>query len=217
MSIDRIGHLVFGVIVKTNADQPGYLAVLAGTEKLGILPKRLAERDYKVQETFGAVIVNYRGVYPILSQRCPMYLRQVAERVFAPVIQSERVRVRGVATVQRARFVKIAVESLTDEDAVKACLRHVRDFHTFSVLTPCLVRYDPDVEIFIRNAFVPAPADDILRLQIYREERMATMWVRERSIRRFLGSGAMNVATASRLTGYDITLVGERDHSSVAI
>lgn len=212
MSIDRVGHLVFGVVVKTNAEQPGYLAVLAGTEKLGILPKRLAERDYKVEETFGAVIVNYRGIYPILSQRCAMYLRQVAERVFAPAIQSERVRVRGVASVQRATFVKIAVESLTDQDAVKLCLRYVRDFYAFSVLTPCLVQYDSNVETFIKNAFVPAPADDIVRLQIYREERTATMWVRERSMRRFLGTGAMNVATASRLTGYAITLVGERDH-----
>ena len=208
---DRIGHMVFGVVVKTNAEEPAYLAVLAGTEKLGLLPQELTERPYKVDDTFGAVIVGYRGIYPILSQRCRMYVRHVAERVLAPAIQTDRIRIRGAATVQGASFVKIAVESLTEQDAVKVSLRYVREFHAFSVLTPCLVSYDRDIDRYIKNALLPAPIDDILRLQVVRQEKTATMWVRERSMRRFLGAGAMNVATASRLTGYRITLVGERD------
>jgi len=207
---DRIGHMVFGVVVKTNAEKHAYLAVLAGTEKLGLLPKQLTERPYKVDDTFAAVIVGYRGIYPILSQRCRMYVRHVAERVLAPAIQTG-IRIRGAATVQGASFVKIAVESLTEQDAVKVALRYVREFHAFSVLTPCLVSYDRDIDTYIKNALLPAPIDDILRLQVVRQEKTATMWVRERSMRRFLGARAMNVATASRLTGYRITLVGERD------
>jgi N utilization substance protein A len=206
MALDKVGHFVLGVVVKANPDKPGYLTLIGGTDRMAVLPRSCADGAYRVGDQFYACIKSVDGPYPTLSQRSGHFLRRVAHLLFAPLIAEGRIQVKAVGTVQWADFVKIAVVSATGEDPIKLCLPYLREFASYSRLRPCLVRYSPSLPDFIKQALVPAPLNEVQRVSVDRHAREAEVVVSDAVIGRFLGNKGMNVAVASRVTGYSIRL-----------
>ncbi len=207
MALNKVGHFVLGMVVKSNPDRDAYLTYIGGTDQLAVLPKDCADGPYRVNDKFYASIKSTDGGYLVLSQRSGHFLRRVCELILGPLIAEERIMLDAVATVKRADFAKIALSSPSGEDPIRLALPVFRDeFHKYSRLHPSLVRYSETMETFARQALVPAPIDEVIRVQCFRPERCVQVWVRPGAMPRFLGLKGMNVSVASRLIGHKIEL-----------
>lgn len=207
--MEKVGHFVLGMVVKANPDKAGYLTLIGGTDRLAVLPKSCADGPYRVGDRFYACIKSLAGDYPVLSQRSGHFFRRVSELLFRTLIAEGRVVVEAVGTVQEATFVKIAVSSPTGDDPITLCLPFVREFSSYSRLQPCLIRHTPVVSEFIKAALVPAPLSEVRHIDVDRRAREASVMVATGCLGRFLGTKGMNVAVASRVTGYSIRLCSE--------
>ena len=209
MSFHKVGHFVLGTVVKANPDRDAYLAYIGGTDQLAVLPKQCADGPYRVHEKFFASIKSIGDDYPVLSQRSGHFLRHVCQLLLLPLIDEGRIVLEAVATAQRAGFAKIAVSSPTGEDPVKLALPYFREFPKYSRLQPSLIRHRMPIEEFVRQALVPAPLDQVVRVFASKPDRRVQVWVRNVAMPRFLGTKGMNVSIASRLVGWKIELLAE--------
>lgn len=211
MALNKVGHFVLGMVVKANPDRDAYLTYIGGTDQLAVLPKDSADGPYRVNDKFYASIKSTDGEYLVLSQRSGHFLRRVCELILGPLITEQRIALDAVATVKRADFAKIALSSPSGEDPIRLALPVFRDeFHKYSRLHPSLVRYAETTEVFARQALVPAPIDEVIRVERFGPERCVHVWVRPEAMPRFLGIKGMNVSVASRLIGHKIELCASR-------
>jgi len=211
--MDKVGNFVLGLVVKANPDKDAYLTLIGGTDRIAVLPKSCADGGYRVGDRFYACIKSLTGTYPVVSQRSGHFFRRISNLLFRVLIAEGRITVKAVGTVQAAGFVKIAVSSPTGEDPVKLCLPCLREFASYSRLRPCLVRHVPSLSDYIKESLAPAPLSEVLMVNVDRRAKEASVLVSGGSIRRFLGGRGMNVAVASRMTGYAIRLCSEEGAS----
>ena len=204
--MEKIGDFVLGRVVKALPDRDSYLILINGTQPFAVLPKQYADRPYRVKDTISAAVYRLGEVYPVLSQRCPHYIRRISESILRPVMATGEVRIRRVATGLCSPFVKIAVESDEGVDPVRLCVPYRQSYASYTRLMVSFVRYSTDLGRFIRNALAPAPVDRIRRIDVFREEQMARVLVPAECKGYFLGKGGMNVALASKLTSMAIEL-----------
>ncbi|MBU6434341.1 MAG: hypothetical protein KGS09_19525 [Nitrospirae bacterium] len=217
MALNKVGHFVLGMVVKANPDRDAYLTYIGGTDQLAVLPKDCADGPYRVNDKFHASIKSTDGEYLVLSQRSGHFLRRACELILGPLIADQRITLDAVATVKRADFAKIALSSPSGEDPIRLALPVFRDeFHKYSRLHPSLVRYSETMEAFARQALVPAPIDEVIRVECFRPERCVQVWVKPQAMPRFLGIKGMNVSVASRLIGHKIELRAYREGQSDA-
>ena len=121
----KVGYLVPGVVVKSMPYHDSHLILISGTELLAFLPKKYANKPYKVGQNLLACVFMLENNRIILSQRCHHYYKRIAERAFSVLIEEEKIRIRRAATVTGAGFVKMAVEGLNGVDPVKECLPYL--------------------------------------------------------------------------------------------
>jgi len=214
--LDKVGDFVLGIVVKARLEQDGYLACIGGTDRLAVLPRVNADHEYRVHDSFYAAIGRMpvpekSQHYPLLSQRSGHFLRHVCRLVFQPLLDDGSLKVHAVATVQKSGFFKIAVSGPDGEDPIKRALPFVNEFRRYTKLKPSLIRYSHEIEIFIRRALSPAPVDCIVQVTLSRREKKSTVVVPVQRVGRFLGTSGLNVAVASRLTGFAIRIVGEEE------
>ena len=195
----KIGYLVPGVVVKSTAGYDAHLILICGTELLAFLPKKYANRPYKVGENLMAAIFLLERNRIILSQRSPNYYHRVAERVFSPLLEQGKIRVKRAVSVIGAGFLKMAVEGLNGTDPVRECLPYLPEMKVYTDDTVTLVRYAEDMKEYIRNALVPAPPDNIRKVIYSSGLREAIVTVDARYYGLFVGKGGANVATAAKL------------------
>ncbi len=212
MALDKVGHFVFGVIVKARMDREGYLACIGGTDQLAVLRTANADGPYRVHDRFCAAIhsvpaIGTEEMYPTLTQRSGHFLRHLCQMVFRALIAERRLVVDAVATVQHASFFKMAVSSPSGEDPLKLCMPFLREFRSYTRLQPSVIRYSHMIASYIEMALEPAPKDSIVKIDLCRPERTATVVVHPAAMGRFLGERGQNVAVASRLTGHAIRIV----------
>ena len=108
----KVGYLVPGVVVKSMPEHDSHLILISGTELLAFLPKKYANRPYKVGQNLLACIFMLENSRIILSQRSHHYYKRIAERVFSVLIDEEKIKIRRAASVSGAGFAKMAVEGL---------------------------------------------------------------------------------------------------------
>jgi transcription antitermination factor NusA-like protein len=216
VALNKVGHFVLGMVVKANPDRDAYLTYIGGTDQLAVLPKDCADGPYRVNDKFYASIKSTDGEYLVLSQRSGHFLRRVCELILGPLITEQRITLDAVATVKRADFAKIALSSPSGEDPIRLALPVFREFHKYSRLHPSLVRYAETMEAFARQALVPAPIDEVIRVECFGPERCVQVWVKPEAVPRFLGTKGMNVSVASRLIGHKIELRASREGQSDA-
>jgi len=202
----KVGHLVPVTIIKALPDFDSYLTLVAGTEVTAILPKRYAGRTFRVGDsTFAAVFVMGESRI-LLSQKSPQYFRRLTELLVAPLLLDGRVRVRRAASISQSGFAKVSVESHTRDDPVKLCLTLLRRSRQYTDDTITLVRHSVNVEEYVVNALVPAPADRVREVIYFQHMGQADVFVDPACLGLFLGKKGANVATASKLTGVAINI-----------
>jgi hypothetical protein len=213
VSLLKVGHIVSGVVAQTRPDYSAYLVFLTGTEIYAFLPHEYAKERYRVGNDIIACILFLDGRRIVLSQTSSQYYRRVAEALFAPLINEGKIRIKRIARVREAGFVKIAIENLAlkDEEFLKECLPCLAGAKHYVNETITLVRYSTDIHEYIKEALVPAPKDKIWKVIYAHSSREARVTVDPRFISKFLGTRCSNVATAAKLLDIriEITTVKE--------
>ncbi len=195
----KVGYLVPVVIVKALPDYNSYLTLIVGSELMALLPKRFANRVYRVGDrTLASVYGILEGGRIVLSQRSSQYFRKLVELLLSELILDGRVEVKRAATVKGARFAKVSVSG-RDGDPVGLCIPYLRDLRQYTDDTVTLVRYSPNLQEYVVNSLVPAPIEMVRRVICFETLREALVRVEAAYLGKFLGRGGLNVALASKL------------------
>ncbi len=213
VSLLKVGHLVSGVVAQTRPDYNAYLVFLTGTEIYAFLPHDYARERYRVGANVTACVFFLDKTRIVLSQKSTQYYRKVAESLFEPLVNDGKIRIRRVARVRSAGFVKIAVENLTlkDEEFLKVCLPCLSGAKHYVDDTITLVRYSTDIHEYIKEALVPAPKDKIHKVIYAHGSREARVTVDPRYLGKFLGAKCANVATAAKLLDIKIEIIKAKE------
>ena len=201
----KVGYLVPGVVVKSMPDHDSHLILISGTELLAFLPKKYANRSYKVGQNLVACVFMLENHKIILTQRSHHYYIRLAERIFSTPIEEKKIRIKRAVSVTGAGFAKMAIEGLNGTDPVRECLPYLPAMKTYTDDTITLVRYSRDMKEYVRNALAPAPADKIRKVIFSHTLREAVVGVDPAYYGLFVGKGGANVATAAKLL--DITIL----------
>jgi transcription antitermination factor NusA-like protein len=201
----RVGHVVPVMIAKALPDHDAYLTIVAGTEILAILPRKYAQKEYRVGDSAFAAVFSMDNRAIVLSQRSHHYFKRILEGVLAPVFRKGVLKIKRIAVVENCRFTKVALESTSGADPVTECLPYLKGCREFTDYTIMLIPYSPDIREYIRNALAPAPARLVRRVIYFEESGEADVFV-EGSPGLFFGKGGVNVAAAAKLTRVRINI-----------
>ncbi len=201
----RVGHIVPIMIAKALPDYDSYLTIVAGTEILAILPKKYAQREYRVGESAFGAVFSMDQKWIVLSQRSHHYFKRILEGVLAPVFQKGIIQIKRIAIVENCRFTKVALESTDGSDPVRECFPYLKECKEFTDYTITLISYSPDIREYIKNALAPAPAHLIRRVIYLEESHEADVHV-DGSLGIFFGKRGVNVAAAAKLTKVRINI-----------
>jgi transcription antitermination factor NusA-like protein len=213
VSLLKVGHIVSGIVAQTRPDYSAYLVFLTGTEIFAFLPHEYAKERYRVGADIVACIFLFERSRIVLTQTSSQYYRKVAEALFDPLIREEKIRIRRVAHVRQAGFVKIAIENLAlkEEEFLKVCLPCLDTAKHYLSETVTLVRYRRDIHDYIREALVPAPKEKILKVIYAESSREARVTVEPRYLGKFLGVRCANVACAAKLLDIRIEITTPKE------
>lgn len=204
----KVGYLVPVRIIKALPDYDSMLTFIAGTELMALLPKKFANRTYRVGDSTLASIYSINGARITLSQRSAQYFRKLTELLLAPLLQQRRIEVKRAAVIQGAKFAKVAVKSLNSEDPIKISLPYMRDARKYTDDTITLVRYSSDPREYVVNSLAPAPSEGVRKVILFQELREVLVKVEPRYLGLFLGKGGLNAALSSKLVGLRIKIEG---------
>jgi N utilization substance protein A len=204
-----VGYLVNALVVKALPDRDSYLTMIPGTEYLPLLPRGFTTRRYRVGDSLLASIYSVDGMRIILSQRSAQYYRKLTELLLSPLIREGRIKVKRVATILGANFVKVSVQGLKNEDPVRISIPYLKDLRFYTDETITLVRYSEDLREYVVNSLVPAPGEGVRKVILFQEIGEVLVLVEPRYIGLFLGRGGLNVALSSKLLGLKIKIEKE--------
>ena len=210
---DRVGEIVTGEVYQIWKKE---LMVLDDEGNELILPKgEMIPRDfYKKGDTLKAIVlrVEMNNALPkiVLSRTAPMFLERLFE-LEVPEILDGLITIKKVVREPGERA-KVAVESYDDRiDPVGACVGMkgsrihgiVRELRNENI---DVIEYSLDPKVFIAKALAPAKVKDIA---VSPDTRSATVLVADDQVSLAIGRNGQNVRLASKLTGYNITLIKE--------
>ena len=203
----KTSYLVPVVVIKALPDYDSLLTLIVGTELMALLPKRYANRVYKVGESTVASVYAMEGGRIILSQRSSQYFRKLLELVLFPLLQEGRIEVRRAATIAGARFAKVAIKSLRDrEDPIWISIPYMRDLKRYTDDTVTLVEYSADLREYVVNSLSPAPREGVKKVIHFQTLEEVLVRVEPSYLGIFLGKGGLNVALSSKLVGVKIKI-----------
>ena len=171
---------------------------------------------YKKAQTIKAIIKDVKrsgqSGQPdiILSRASESFLERLFE-IEIPEIYDGIIQIKAIARDPGERS-KVAVMSFDDRvDPVGACVG-MKGIRIHSIVRELnnenidLIEFTENPQVFINRALAPAKVRDI---QINDETNTATVTLPEDQVSLAIGKNGQNVRLASRLTGYQITLVKE--------
>lgn len=207
----QIGHLVNFFVVKAMPDYDSYLVCLQGGELLALLPRKYANRVYKVGEAGWAAVFDIQGARIHLSQKSPQYIRKMLEYLTAPLIQEGQIRFKKVALVAGASFCKVSVavvNQMSTKDLLDLCKPFLTQIKQYVAEHVILVKYSEDIEEYAVNALFPGPKRAVKKVISFRDLKTLTVYVDPASLAIFYGRKGQNVAAAAKLTGFNIEIKG---------
>jgi len=144
----------------------------------------------------------------ILSRADPDFLAKLFERE-VPEIAQKIVEIKGIVRAPGERAKVAVISKDLHVDSVGACIgprgariNSVSKAINFEKID--IVRYSPNPEIFIANALSPA---EVKKVEIIPNTKEANVYVEKKEAPVAMGKDGINVALASKLTGYNIHLV----------
>lgn len=207
----QIGHLVNFFVVKAMPDYDSYLVCLQGGELLALLPRKYANRAYKVGEAGWAAVFEIQGARISLSQKSPQYVRKILEYLTAPLIQEKQIRFKKVALVAGAPFCKAAVaveNEMSMKDVHALCAPYLTQVKQYVAEHVILVKYSDDIEEYAVSALFPGPKRAVKKVISFHDLKALTVYVDHASLAVFYGRKGQNVAAAAKLTGVSIEIKG---------
>ena len=201
----KIGHVVPFSVIKALPDYDAYLVIIAGSQVLAVLPKKYAFMPYRVGDAAFAAVFMIQQPRVVLTQKNHQFFKKILEGIISPLLVEGRIKIKRVAVVSEARFVKAVVQSICDEDPVALCLPLLKEMKNYTNYTVTLIRHADKPETMVANALAPAPADKILRVIHWNDN--ADVYVAGEYIGYFLGKHGSNVACASKLLGIPIKVI----------
>jgi transcription antitermination factor NusA-like protein len=194
------------MVVKALPDRDSLLTLIAGTELMALLPKRYANRAYRVGESTIASIFAMEGERITLSQRSSQYFRKLVELLLSPLLQEGKVEVKRAATVLNARFAKVSLRGLGGEDPISVSIPYLKDLRRYTDDTITLVKFSPDLREYVVNSLSPAPRERVKKVIHFQTLRQVLVKVEPPYLGLFLGKGGMNAAVSSKLVGVSIKI-----------
>lgn len=225
---DRIEEVISGVV-----QQRDYRDVIVEIESAeAVLPfnEQLRNEEYRRGDRIRALIIEvldpsnpessskkYKAPV-VISRAHPVLLVRLFEQE-VPEIADGLVQIMAVAREAGERS-KIAVASTEDDiDAVGTCVG-VRGSRVQMVMRELngeridVLPWNPNPEIFIASALSPAKVTEVTLDKDEKGEPLATVVVPEDQLSLAIGRRGQNARLASRLTGWKIDILSEREASS---
>lgn len=205
----KMGEIITGEVHRVE----GKNVIVYLGEVEAILPKReqIRKEEYRQGQTIKAYLVEVRktsrGPDVVLSRTHPNFVRRLFE-LEVPEISEGVVEIKGVAREAGART-KIAVYSQDEKiDCVGSCVG-MRGQRVKNIVLELngekidIVRWNPDTEIFIRNALAPA---ELAKVNLSEDKKTAEVLVKDDQLSLAIGKKGQNVRLSSKLTGWELDI-----------
>ncbi len=207
-----IGDIIVGEIYQLRRNE---ILVNHNRNEL-ILPKseQIFKERYKKGETIRAVVKEVRrnngNPAVIVSRADPSFLSKLFEMEI-PEIYDGIIEIKRIAREPGERA-KVAVESHDDRiDAVGACVGMkgvrihtiVRELNNENI---DVINYSDVPEVFIARSLAPAKLKSV---ELDKEHKTANVLVSADQVSLAIGRNGQNIRLASKLTGFEITLIKE--------
>lgn len=212
--IDQEGTLIHGIVrrfEKNNAivDVGGVEGTILRNE---MIPREKLRVGDRVLGYLKKVNADLRGPQLQISRVEPEFLIQLFQKE-VPEIASGNIEIMGAARDPGLRA-KLAVRSFDPRiDPVGACVG-MRGARVQGVMNEVggegvdIVLWDEDAETYVRKAMAPAVITDTA---IDEEGKVIEVAVPEEKLAQAVGRGGQNVRLASELTGWQITVLSEKE------
>jgi transcription termination/antitermination protein NusA len=207
----KVGNLVSGMVLRFDG---GNVRVEIGKTE-GIMPyeKRIPNErlalNQRVTFLFEEIKETPRGEEIILSRNADEFVKKLFARE-VPEIASGNVEIKAIAREAGVRT-KIAVASnQPGVDPVGSCVgqKGVRVQAVTNELggeRVDIIAYVEDIDEFVKAALSPV---EVISLKLDKKNKKAEVTVAEEALSIAIGANGQNVRLASKLTGYEIDIVG---------
>ncbi|HOL44410.1 MAG TPA: hypothetical protein PLN56_10110 [Methanoregulaceae archaeon] len=203
-----VGYIVPATVIKANPGEDTYLMMIADTGFMGLLPRSQAGKQYYVGDTTIAAIRERQGNHITLSQTVAFFFSRLVEMLLAPLVSEGKIQVKRAAHVYGSGFAKVVVNSANGCDPIAESVPLLAGVGLYTKTRINLIRYSPDPDQYLINAFSPAPADAVWEV-IHTPDKDGEVIVRvdPAYVRMFMGPKGHNVATVSKLLGKRVIVV----------
>jgi N utilization substance protein A len=217
---DKIGTVINGLVGRVE----GNIVRMELGKAQAILPKSeqiQGERYYPGQRLkvyLKDVERGFRGPQLVVSRGCPEFVEWLF-RAEVPEMESGAVSIKAIAREAGVRS-KIAVASSVQGvdpvgtfvgghgTRVNAVMSEVGEQEKIDIVV-----WNDDLKTFIASALSPTKVN---RVEIHEDAKKAGVFVDEDQLSIAIGKSGQNVRLASKLTGYDIDIIADKQNHEVA-
>ena len=211
---DKVGEIIVGEVYQV---RPGSLLVMHNKIEMRMpREEQIHNERYKKNMSVKAIIKEVRRMQGsgtpdiILSRSADEFLARLFE-IEIPEVYDGIIEIKSISRDPGERA-KVAVQSFDERvDPVGACVG-MKGIRIHSIVRELnnenidVIEYSLDPKIFIAKALAPAKVKDIA---VSPDTRSATVLVADDQVSLAIGRNGQNVRLASKLTGYNITLIKE--------
>jgi N utilization substance protein A len=211
---DKVGEIIVGEVYQV---RPGSLLVMHNKIEMRMpREEQIHNERYKKNMSVKAIIKEVRRMQGsgtpdiILSRSADEFLARLFE-IEIPEVYDGIIEIKSISRDPGERA-KVAVQSFDERvDPVGACVG-MKGIRIHSIVRELnnenidVIEYSLDPKVFIAKALAPAKVKDIA---VSPDTRSATVLVADDQVSFAIGRNGQNVRLASKLTGYNITLIKE--------
>lgn len=211
---EKVGEIIVGEVYQV---RPGSLLIMHNKNEMRMpREEQIHNERYKKNMSIKAVIKEVRRMQGsgtpdiIVSRSADDFLARLFE-IEIPEVYDGIIEIKSIARDPGERA-KVAVLSHDERvDPVGACVG-MKGIRIHSIVRELnnenidVIEYSADPKVFIAKALAPARIRDIV---VSTETRSATVVVPDDQVSLAIGRNGQNVRLASKLTGYNITLIKE--------
>jgi len=216
----RVGSLVTGIVKQYVR---GNVIIDLGRAE-AILPFREQSRldNYRIGDRLKAFVLDVedssRGPQVVLSRAAAELVKELFE-LEVPEIYDNTIEIKAIAR-EAGHRTKMAVFSHdSNVDAVGACVG-MKGVRVRTIMDELdgekidIVKWNPDVSVYISNSLNPA---EIRAIVIDEDTRSATVVVPKDQLSLAIGKKGQNARLAAKLTGWQVDIVSEEEMSELGV
>ncbi len=205
--MSTIGTLTEFIVSRALPSHEAYLIFLPASGLPALLPKKYSLKPYRVGEVGWGTVFDLEKSYTILSQRAPQYTRKMLEFLINDELEAHDLRIYRVAKTADGTQFKVAVKGTGSAHELHRAVQPRKDeISKYIYGTVYFINYANKLEEYVKNALLPAPTKDIIKVILRQELNQIDVYVEAASAGIFMGKRGNNVAAASKLLGLSIQI-----------